>query len=128
MRQNRRRYARTTPMKHRLVAFFATLALVMVMGAMTSLSIKATIARTGQEIVKLEHQLNVIRAERTRAEKKWADECTRPDQLDAALARNGLHMSLAGGERIVNLNDRRMPDRFDSVPTEVATNGKRPKN
>ena len=119
MRQNRRRYARTTPMNHRLVAFFATLALVMVMGAMTSLSIKATIAKTGQEIVKLEHQLNVIRAERTRAEKKWADECTR---------RNGLHMSLAGGERIVNLNDRRMPDRFDSVPTEVATNGKRPKN
>ena len=127
MRQNRRRYARTTPMNHRLVAFFATLALVMVMGAMTSLSIKATIAKTGQEIVKLEHQLNVIRTERTRAEKKWA-ECTRPDQLDAALARHGLHMSLAGGERIVSLNGRRMPDRFDSVPSEVAANGKHPKN
>lgn len=126
MRQNRRRYARTTSLNHGLVAFFASLALVVALGAMAALSIKATIARTGREIARLETELVEIRAERIRAEARWSA-CVKPEQLDAALARHGLKMTLAKGERIVSLRGRPAPAHFPVGTTEVAANGPLPR-
>lgn len=126
MRQNRRRYAKTTSLNHGLVAFSAALALVVALGAMSALSIKATISRTGCEIARLENELVEIRAERIRAEARWSA-CARPEQLDAALARHGLRMTLAQGERIVSLRGRPTAARPASGATEVAANGPLPR-
>ncbi|MBR3084813.1 MAG: hypothetical protein IKH04_00275 [Kiritimatiellae bacterium] len=126
MRQNRRRYARTSAINHRLAVIFSLFVLVIALGAFSILSINATIARTGKEIAALEAELKTIRAERIRAEARWSA-CTRPEQLDAALARHGLRMSLASGEKIVSLRGRPAPKAFWSSMTEVAANGTVPR-
>lgn len=127
MRQNRRRYAKTTSMNHGLTSIFAILALVLMLGGIATLSIKASISKTGREIAKLEAELSELRAERIRAEARWSA-CAKPEQLDAALARHGLKMTLARGERIVSLRGRRVAAWTSGGGAEVASNGTRPRN
>lgn len=127
MRQNRRRHARTSSVNHKIALFFSLLALVMAAGALSALSVKSSIAKTGAEISRLEAQLKTIRTEKTRAEAKWSA-CTKPEQLDAALARHGLRMTLANGERIVSLRGRGSRAFGGSQTTEVAANGKPQRN
>ena len=122
MRQNRRRYARTTSLNHGLVAFFAAFALVTALGALGALSVKTSMNRTGREITRLEAELRDLREERTRAEARWSV-CASPEQLDAALARHGLKMTLARGEHIVSLRGQPAPRVFHMGTAEVASNG-----
>lgn len=127
MRRNRRRYAKTSALNHRVAAFFSILALIVAIGALGTLSVKATIARLGKEISSLESELKALHSERIRADARWSV-CTRPEQLDAALARHGLKMSLARGERIVSLRGKPASATFLSSMTEVAANGTHPRN
>ena len=53
MRQNRRRHARTSSVNHKIALFFSLLALVMAAGALSALSVKSSIAKTGAEISRL---------------------------------------------------------------------------
>lgn len=123
MRQNRRRNARTSAANHRIALLFSLLALVMAAGALSALSVKSSIAKTGAEISRLESELKTLRTEKIRAEAKWSA-CTLPEQLDAALARHGLRkMTLASGERIVSLRGRGVRSYGGPQTTEVAANG-----
>lgn len=127
MRQNRRRNARTSAANHRIALLFSLLALAMAAGALSALSVKSSIAKTGAEISRLESELKTLRTERIRAEAKWSA-CARPEQLDAALARHGLRMTLARGERIVSLRGRGARAYGGSQATEVAANGSLQRN
>lgn len=121
MRQNRRRYAKTSPVNHRVVMFISIMGLIVAVGALAMLSLKSTSAKIGSEISRLEGEYKTLRAERMRAEARWSA-CARPEQLDAALARHGLKMTLARGERIVSLKGG-AGGAGGFVQTEVAANG-----
>lgn len=122
MRQNRRRYARTSPFNHRVMALVTMIGLIAAVGGLSKLSIKNAASRTGDEIARLEREYKAIRAERIRAEARWSA-CTRPERLDAALASHGLKMTLARGEKIVSLRGGRAADSAGLGATEVAANG-----
>lgn len=122
MRQNRRRYAKTSAFNHRVIALFSMLGLIVASSALTVLSVKGASARVGRDIARLERELKTIRAEKMRAEARWSG-YAKPEQLDAALARHGLNMPLAEGERIVSLIGVRPAGMLDSGTSEVAANG-----
>lgn len=126
MRQNRRRYARTSPFNHRVMAFVTMIGLIVAIGGLAKLSIKNAASRTGSEIAAFEREYKAIRAERIRAEARWSA-CTRPERLDAALASHGLKMTLARGERIVSLRGGRAGDSSGMAVTEVAAHGTLPR-
>ena len=120
MRRNRRRYAKLSQVNHKVIGFFSAIALVITLGAFINLSLRSSIRKTGEEIGKLEAASASHRADRTRAETRWA-ECTNPERLEAALNRHGLNMELASGERIVSLRGKKPTGAIDSSSTEMAS-------
>lgn len=124
MRRNRRRYAKISTVNHKVVTLFSLLALVVTLGALAGLALRSSISKTAREIGKLEKEAKSLRTERTRAETKWSA-CVKPERLDEALSRHGLHMDLASGEKIVSLRGRQPPSQVDlSGSTRVAANEK----
>lgn len=122
MRQNRRRYAKTSSFNHRAIVLASMLVLIFVGSSLMILAVKGASAKIGRDIVRLERELNAIHAEKVRAEARWS-ECAKPEQLEAALARHGLNMTLAKGERIVSLIGTKPSGAFTTGTSEVAANG-----
>ncbi len=122
MRQNRRRYAKLS-VSNRLVGIFMLSAVLITTGAVASVTIRTSISKLGKEIKRLEAEKTELRNEMRRAEASWSN-CANPENLAAALARHGINMELAKGERIVSLRGMTPRRMSDAPAAEVAANDK----
>ena len=97
---------------------------VVVGGGVSLLSYRTRCSALGNEIRKLEANRDALNKELIREEAKWAD-FRRPDQIQDALTRHGLDMSIPRGEQIVELRGSQPYSPQRGGASSVAANPRR---
>lgn len=113
MRSNRRRHSTFRSVDTRVVAYGAVFIAICTCGAIVNLSLRSRIGNLSKDILKLEREQRAIVDDIHREEAHWAEIVTQR-ALEMALQRNGLHMEMPTGERIVKLRESDIKGHVDS--------------
>lgn len=119
MRENRRRYVKSSPAAGRAVALVLYSVLVLGLGSTAVIAISNSNGRICEEIARLEKEKRDLRIEKSRAEARWSY-LSRPEELSRALVRHGLDMELADCEMIVSLDSSSPARGSIAKNTEIA--------